>query len=95
MSWFKKNKKNKPIKYDVLGEDGLNDNPFKWYYPVRKETTRKSPELSRTTPTTSIITTVRTTTTTPVAEIQEKSTDEIMRNSTADYDLSTVKGNYN
>ena len=99
MSWFKKNKKNKPIKYDVhsvLGKDGLNDNPFKWYYPIKTETTRKSTDISRTTATTSIITTVRTTTTRPVAEIvQEKSTDEIMRNSTSDYDLSTLKGNYN
>ena len=96
-SWFKKNKKNKPIKYDVhsvLGKDGLNNNPFKWYYPVKAETTRKSPVVSRTTTSTSIITTMRTSTTTPVAEIQEKST-ETMRNSTSDYDLSTLKGNYN
>ena len=96
-SWFKKNKKNKPIKYDVhsmLGKDGLHGNPFKWYYPVKTETTRKSTDLSRTTATSSVITTIRTTTTTPGAGIQEKST-EIMRNSTSDYDLSPLKGNYN
>ena len=95
-SWFKKNKKNKPIKYDVhsmLGKDGLKDNPFKWYYPINTETTRKSPSLSRTTASSSVITTSRTTTTRPVAEIQEKST-EIMRTSTSDFDLSPLKGNY-
>ena len=96
-SWFKKNKKNKPIRYDVhsvLGKDGLNDNPFKWYYPVKAETTRKSPVVSWTTASTSVITTTRTTTTTLAAEIREKST-ETMRNSTSDFDLSTLKGNYN
>ena len=96
-SWFKKNKKNKPMKYDVhtmLGKDGLNDNPFKWYYPVNTETTRKSPDLSRTTASSSVITTTSTTITTPPAEMEEKSPG-IMRNSTSDYDLSTSKGNYN
>ena len=79
----------------MLGkDDGLNDNPFKWYYPIKTETTRKSTDLSRTTASTSVNTTIRTTTTTPAAEIEEKS-PEIMRNSTSDYDLSTVKGNYN
>ena len=76
----------------MLGKDGLNDNPFKWYYPIKTETTRKSTGLSRTTASSSVITTIRTTT--PVAEIQEKST-EIMRTSTSDFDLSTLKGNYN
>ena len=85
------------MKYDVhtmLGKDGLNDNPLKWYYPVKTETTRKSPDLSRTTASSSVITTTRTTITTPLAEMEEKSPG-IMRNSTSDYDLSTLKGNYN
>ena len=35
-SWWKKNKRRKPVKYDIeslLGKSGLDKDSFKWYYP--------------------------------------------------------------
>ena len=82
-SWFKKNKKNKPIKYDAQSSLAKDDIPLKWYYPVKTETTTTGPP-------TSVIMMRRTTPSAPT----EKST-EMMRNSTPVYDLSTLEGNYN
>ena len=83
-SWFKKNKKKKPIKYDVQSALGKNDVPLKWYYPVKTET-----KSTTTVPPRSVIMTRSTTPPAPT----EKST-EMMRKSTPDYDKSTLKGNY-
>ena len=45
-SWFKKNKKNKPIKYDAQSSLAKDDIPLKWYYPVKTETTTTGPPTS-------------------------------------------------
>ena len=61
-SFFKKNKRKKPVKYDIttlFAKSGLNKNTLqKWYYPVNSGKT----SFSSTTPSTTIPTTTTTTT---------------------------------
>ena len=81
-SWWKKNKRRKPVKYDIqslFSKSGLDKDSFKWYYPDPKtrEKTTETYSSSFTKPSTEdpamlrseIITetTARTTTTTPSA----------------------------
>ena len=50
-SWWKKNKRRKPVKYDIqslFGKSGLDKDSFKWYYPDTKTEVASSSSISST-----------------------------------------------
>ena len=50
-SWWKKNKRRKPVKYDIqslFGKSPLDKDSFKWYYPDTKTEVASSSTLSST-----------------------------------------------
>ena len=50
-SWWKKNKRRKPVKYDIqslFGKSGLDKDSYKWYYPDTKTEVASSSTKSST-----------------------------------------------
>ena len=59
-SWFKKNKRRKPVKYNfqsLLKKDSGSKSSLKWYYPFRGEASSTTTTTSTTSKSPSIITT--------------------------------------
>ena len=58
VSWFKKNKRKKPVKYSSsVKKDSGNKSSLKWYYPTREKASSTTMTTTMTTTSQSIITT--------------------------------------
>ena len=94
-SFFKKNKRKKPVKYDIttlFAKSGLNKNTLqKWYYPVNSGKTSFSSTTPPTTTTTTTTAMTTTTTSLPTSTEQQKEMKEKVSSSGH---LSSFAGNY-
>ena len=55
LSWWKQNKKKKPVKYDalsVLSDSDPKQDSFKWYYPTQETSTTTTTRMSTSSSTT-------------------------------------------